>query len=168
MKRILTALTLVVVLACNAGAGVILKDSIIAADTVAAVQYADTVYTASKTLRGLEAGTVLQFHTTINQLIGPTSYANTGSGNLTDDSILVSVQHSFNGVDWTTVPIDTFFGTHVDTQANSTIIPDLSAVVYGPYVRGMFIHVDDVEADIPDSLANVYYWECELYIQTRN
>ncbi len=185
MRQILMALAVMVIMASSAGAneiGVVLQDSISAADTVEGATRVDTAYTAVTQIYG---GGLLQFHSYVNQLIGPAAanYAlgtptgaigGSGGGDQTSDSLLMFVQHSFDGKTdddggphWTSIVIDTLFGTMVDTNSASTIVIDLNSAVYGEYWRMMYIHRDFVGEEVQDSLGNINYFDCKTWLIER-
>lgn len=135
----------------------VLRDSIVTADSTEGDGRYDTVYTA---ITSIEGATSLTFASAIYDI----------DTNFTADSMTVWIQHSFDRVNWTTVKLDTIKGraSLTDTIKPSTLTWGLDSLVWGTWLRGMFVYRDSAEADMDDRIGSVYTRGTSLWIGKRH
>lgn len=129
------------------------RDSLGGDDTTAIYRY-DTVYTPSMKIHGWN---FLNFWTEIRD----------SDTNFVEDTIIVSMQHSPDGINWTIVALDTIEHGDNDTMAVSSVIVNATTGIIGNWMRGMFVHRDSIEA-AADLQGNVYVKEFILWVAPKN
>ena len=152
MKRLLLGLMLMLLAVGTVSAGEVntlsvqFRDSLGGDDTTAIYRF-DTVYTPRMDIRGMNW---ISFYTYFD--LGPYDV----DSDFVEDTCIVLYQTSFDTVKWlTAVPIDTFElgvttqSTYTDsTAAISTILLNTTSTASGPYLRGMFVIIDSLEAEV--------------------
>lgn len=135
---------------------VVYKDSISAADTVAASKRVDTVWSSTMNIAG---ATTIDFYKALS------AWESQADTNWVNDTFFVYFQTSWDGSTWLTYKIDTLLATTAGSADEFRLKSSDSS--YGDLARLMLIHWDSLEVAAPGLLGNVYYKECELWLSIK-
>lgn len=134
---------------------VVYYDTITAADTAATAVDIDTVYTGTQDIRKYD---YLSFYGKV------TGFGSNGFSpmNFTGDTTRAKVQLSANRIEWRTMQTNVLLPDDSGWSALELIATD--SLIFGNYLRGMFIHFDSTEATCVDSIGLLRSAKCELWV----
>lgn len=156
MKKLLMLIMLSLPIATPAtDLSVIYIDTINSGDTAIATVRLDTVFTP---ILSFAEWRYMQFYVDLQA-----SPPNAGGvdTNWATDTFFINVQHSFDRTNWVTVEVDTLFDAGTGVPVLNF---DKDATIVGPWLRGMFIHKDSLEASGTALVDNTYSKNMVLYI----
>ena len=148
----------------SGGKSVLLSETLVAADTVAEAWRYDTAVTHWVDIG--DASTV-QFLIDLNYDDLAAKSAADSIMDYTADTFFVLAQASQDKVTWKTWDIDTLLDTINGPPIYDEFTVSSADSVFGRYLRGMLVHIDSTEADMPDSLGIVRSVTAKFWFITR-